>query len=168
METLIGLLVTLAILALVSVLAFFVYSNMASIQRTLDLLHTSFTAASGERAIEVGNKLLDALLELSLEETKIRDLFEALKDKERVEERRQALDVLNLCEQIGLGVKNEVYNEHILYEYIAGSYIKTYEDFLDFIDYLREDIGNPKIFYYFSMLAEEWIAKRQREKEQGR
>ena len=168
METLIGLLVTLAILALVSVLAFFVYSNMASIQRTLDLLHKSFTAASGERAIEVGNKLLDALLELSLEETKIRDLFEALKDKERVEERRQALDVLNLCEQIGLGVKNEVYNEHILYEYIAGSYIKTYEDFLYFIDYLREDIGNPKIFYYFSMLAEEWIAKRQREKAQGR
>ena len=53
MELLIGLLVTLAILALVGVLAFFVYSNQASIQRTLDLLHQSHTAVSGERAIEV-------------------------------------------------------------------------------------------------------------------
>ena len=70
--------------------------------------------------------------------------------------RNSAVNALNYCEYLAVGIHYGVLDEEIIKASFGSSILLTYVRFGRFIKELRMQSNNPETFRYFSQLADKW------------
>jgi len=108
------------------------------------------------------------LEEWSKQNTSYTDTSDGLSDEQRSLAVKLSWDLLNVLESICIGMKNQIIDEDICYDYLAFILPRFFHWSRPFIDERRESANEPRLYTELEDFAIKWDSRKERENLEAR
>lgn len=95
---------------------------------------------------------------------KYKDIIDKLDEKQKEEVYRCLKTILAFCEEIALGVRHNIYDADIAYDYFGFLVPRDYSWAEAFIQRMREDTQDDTIYIEMQQLTDQWVERTREEK----